>query len=343
MFGRDTAAQRPVGGGAGRGHAVEHATQVQQLGRLQQRQRAQALQFGVVAFFAAQQGQGFAHLQRVAGRAAEHAVHVGQQGHGGQAGARVLAPCGLHQAARQFTRALQRGHEGAAAHLHVQHQGLQAGRALLAQDAGGDQGYAVHRGRQVADGVQAPVGRGQGVAGADDGAAGGLQRGHQARSAGLAAVAGQGFELVQRAAGVAQAAAADHGHDDACGRPGGSHHGRQDEAELVAHAAGAVLVEHRAAEAAQRGAAPVQHAAGLRHGLGQGRGLGAVHAAPDDGHGQGSGLAVAPGTIHQPADEVLDLCGAQRAAVALAADGFLRQRGHGGHGGHAGAALSSGA
>jgi hypothetical protein len=59
------------------------------------------------------------------------------------------------------------------------------------------------------------------------------------------AVAGDGFQLVQSAAGVAEGAAADHGDGEAAGSGDGS----DQEAGLVSHAAGGVLVDGGLAEA----------------------------------------------------------------------------------------------
>jgi hypothetical protein len=117
---------------------------------------------------------------------------------------------------------------------------------------------------------------------------------------------------------VAQAAAADHGHHRAAG---GQQRGEH-QAHRVADAAGGVLVEHRAGQVQ---ALPRQHLAGMRHRPRERHGLVAVHAAQHDGHGQGRGLALAPAAVDEAAHEALDLCRAQRAPVALGADGLLRQ------------------
>ncbi len=53
-----------------------------------------------------------------------------------------------------------------------------------------------------------------------------------------------GFELIERAAGVAETAPADHGHGEAAG----GNDGRQDQRGLVADAAGGVLVHFFAGE-----------------------------------------------------------------------------------------------
>ena len=72
---------------------------------------------------------------------------------------------------RQRRRLLVRRHEGARAGLHVHHQRLQPAGQLLGEDRGGDQRDALDRRGDVADGVEPPVGRGEVVGLADDGAA----------------------------------------------------------------------------------------------------------------------------------------------------------------------------
>ena len=266
---------------------------------------------------AGQEVDAFLHFQRIAGGMAQHLVHVGDQG----ACRQPRAGGHGHQAAGQFTRPFGRGRESAAAALHIQHQALQAGSELFAEDAGGDQRHALHRGREVTDAVQPLVCRRQGGRSTHDGAAGGAQRGHQSGSVRVHVVAAQGFHFVQRAACVAQAAAADHRHHTAAGRD----HGRQHQADLVAHTAGGVLVQHRPVQA---GVGPLQHFAAARHRVGQCHRLGGVHATQQDGHGQRGGLAVAPAVCAcagQSCHKGLDLRGRQGAAVALGADDLLRQ------------------
>ena len=92
-----------------------------------------------------------------------------------------------------------------------------AGGQLLGQDAGGDQRQRLHRAGGVADRVEPAVGRRDARAGADDRAAGVAQRALERRAIGRRAVAGQRLELVQRAAGVAEAAPRDHRHHRAAG------------------------------------------------------------------------------------------------------------------------------
>ena len=74
--------------------------------------------------------------------------------------------------------------------------------------------------------------------------------------------AGDRLELVEGAAGVAQAAAGDHRHVDAAGRG----QRREHEAGLVADAARRVLVDLGAGELGE-----VEHLAGAHHRLGEGQ------------------------------------------------------------------------
>ena len=92
-----------------------------------------------------------------------------------------------------------------------------------------------------------------------------------------------GLQLVQGAAGVAEAAAGEHGHAHAAG----GEQGGDDEADLVADAAGAVLVDLLAGHAVQGDAV-----AGSEHDLGQVGQLAVVQAADVDGHQPGRDLVV---------------------------------------------------
>ena len=90
--------------------------------------------------------------------------------------------------------------------------------------------------------------------------------------------AGDRFQLIERAAGVAKAATADH-RDVEAGR---GDDGSDDERGLVADAAGGVFVHLRGGQVG-----PIEHLAGIEHGFGEGGELGASHAAPEDGHQKG--------------------------------------------------------
>ena len=252
-----------------------------------------------------------AHLERVAGGGPEDLVHVGDQRHG------VLPGAGrdLHQRPRQRLGVLAGGHERARAGLDVEHERVEALGELLGEDAGHDQRDRLDRAGGVADRVQAPVG-GRQIGGlADDRAArlahdalDHLGRGHRL-------VARDAVELVQRAAGVAEAAAGDHRHRRAARRQ----HRREHQRHLVADAAGRVLVEHRLVEV------PVEHGAGVAHRAGQRDALVGLQPAQEERHRERADLRVGEPAVGDPADQEVDLLGAQRRAVALAADDLRRE------------------
>jgi hypothetical protein len=129
-------------------------------------------------------------------------------------------------------------------------------------------------------------------------------------------VAGDRIEFVERAAGVAQAAARDHRHEAAAGRDHRAEHQRDD----VADAAGRVLVDHGAGQVQRF---PFQDLAGIAHGQGEGDAFVHIHVVEIDRHRQRGDLAFGDVTVGDAAHEELDLVGSQGAAVALLADDFL--------------------
>ena len=108
-----------------------------------------------------------AHLERVARGRAEHAVHVGEQRDGRQAG----GDRDVDQRARQRARVVQLRHERAGAVLDVEHERPQPGGELLGEDRGDDERHRLDAAGRVARRVQAAVGGREVVGLADDGAA----------------------------------------------------------------------------------------------------------------------------------------------------------------------------
>ena len=94
---------------------------------------------------------------------------------------------------------------------------------------------------------------------------------------------GDRFELVERAAGVAERAARHHRHDDAERRD----ERREHERHLVADAARRMLVDARPSEVRE-----FEPVAARQHGLGERRGLGAIEAAEKTRHEQRGHLVV---------------------------------------------------
>ncbi len=108
------------------------------------------------------------------------------------------------------------GHEGAGADFDVEDEGVEAFGELLAHDAGGDEEGGLDGAGVVAQGVEEAVGGDEGGGLADEGRRrSGGEPGSKRGEGELRVEAGDGFELVERAAGVAERAAGDHGDADA--------------------------------------------------------------------------------------------------------------------------------
>ena len=253
-------------------------------------------------------------LQGIADGIPEHLVHVGDDRARGKSG----AVCGAHDAVRQLARAGHFGHEGAVAGLDVHHQPVEAGGELLREDRGGDQRYGVDGRRNVADGVQPPVRRGQIVGRPDDRASGVRDDALKGVDVGGRVVAGYRIELVEGAPGVAEAAPGDHGHR----RPACGQERCQNQAGLVADAAGGVLVEDRASEIR-----PLQDPARHGHRPRQRGALGCRHAVEADRHRERCRLAFGDRAVADARDERGDHVVRQRQAVAFRPDYLLRQIG----------------
>ncbi len=211
-------------------------------------------------------------------------------------------------------------HEGAAAGLDVEDDAVGPQGQLLAHDRGGDERDAADRGRGVAKRVELPVGRHDLVRLAADGHAGLGQHPPELRGRQEDVHPRDGLELVEGAAGVAQAPAGEHGHTDAAGGDERS----DDEADLVADASGAVLVDLRPGQAVQGDAA-----AGGEHGLGEVGRLPRVQAADVHGHQPGRDLLVGDPAAGASGDDERDLLPRELAAVALPGDDLVHAAGHG--------------
>ena len=108
-----------------------------------------------------------AHLERIAGGQAQRRLHVGQQGHGPDAGVRAES----HHRLGELTRLAELLHEGPGPDLDVEHERTGALGDLLAHDRRGDERHARDGARDVAQRIELLVGRREPAAGrTDDGA-----------------------------------------------------------------------------------------------------------------------------------------------------------------------------
>ena len=262
---------------------------------------------GVVGAAAAEDLDGLEDLERVAGGAADGLVHRRDERLGVAPGAardgeeRVGEGAGV----------LGRPHERAGAALHVEDERRGALGELLGEDARGDERDGGDGARDVAQRVELAVGGGEAVGLADDRAADGRDDLAEARLGQAGVVAGDRLELVERAAGDAEAAAGDHRDGDAAR----GDERREGDRDLVADAAGGVLVGGGAAEAVPR-----ERVAGAHHRVGEGERLGGRHPAEVDRHRERGHLVVREAAVGEPGDPLADVGLGERGAVALALD-----------------------
>ena len=125
------------------------------------------------------------------------------------------------------------------------------------------------------------------------------------------APAGDGLELVERAAGVPEPAAGQLRHR----RPARRDEGGERQGDLVADAAGGVLVDQRAPDVPER-----EHLPGVDHRLGPAAGLGRVHPVQQDRHGQCGHLLVGDVAAGVGGDDPVDLFVGQPSAVPFGDD-----------------------
>ena len=188
----------------------------------------------VCGAFAAQGGQGFAHLERVSGGKTQRGFHVGQQ----RPYITTRFTSNVHHRTGQNFGLLERFHERAATYLHVQHNSMSARRQFFGHDAAGNQRNTLHRGRHVAQSVKQAVCRSQIFT---------LPYQRQTQRPCLPqkgvlgefrVPAGNALEFVNGAAGVSQPASAHLGYGEAQR----SQHGSEHQTGLVAHPTCGVLV-----------------------------------------------------------------------------------------------------
>ena len=183
---------------------------------------------------------------------------------------------------------------------------------FLRHDRAGDERDRLDRRRHVAQGVELAVGRRQArarraamIAPTDRSCA---------TASALVSIArqpGDRLHLVERPAGVAEAAPAELGHGRAAVRDERDERQR----DLVADAAGGVLVDGRPADRRQ-----VEPLAGVDHRLGPLGQLGRLHPLEQDRHAQRRRLLVGDRARRVALDEEADLLARQAAAVTLRAE-----------------------
>ena len=259
---------------------------------------------------AAQARHRFSDLERVADRAAQRLIHRREQ-RAHLFAARLPHP---HQRLRQQPRLRPGLHERPAAKFYVEHQRIDSLRQLLRQDRATDQGNAFHRRGHVAQRVQFLIRRRQVLRLSDQRTADLRHLGVVGGEREIRAKPRDRLQLVQRAPGMAQAAAANHRHrhtarDD---------HRRQRDRNLVADSTRGVLVDLHAGDVGQ-----IRDHAGTHHRVGVVRGLLRVHAAKENRHQHRGELVVLPRAIGGAPDKRGDFLAGERVPVPLSRDHML--------------------
>ena len=267
----------------------------------------------------------------VAGVAAEGLIHPGEEGDGVGAGRFSSLD---HESGKEAGVVIL-FHEGAGACFDVEDESVEALGELLAHDACGDEVRGLDGAGVIAEAVEDAVGGDERGGLADEGGAAFAEDLLEAREGKLGVESGDRFELVERAAGVAEGAAGDHGDADAgdavrigdCDACRGEDGGDEDGC-FVADAAGAVFVDGEGLERPS-----VEGFSRETHGAGQRCELLGVEAALEGCHEEGSDLGVGDelmlwGALDDSPDESLNFDVGEGESVAFVQDDVEGVDGH---------------
>jgi len=250
---------------------------------------------------------GFDNFIGVAGHAAERLVHGGEQGDALFA----HAASGVDHDFGKADGIFFLGHEGAGAGFDVEHERIDALGELLAHDRGANEADVFNGGGDVTQGVDFLVSGGDFGSLADETEAALFEDAAEIGEREGSVKAGNGFKFVQGAAGVAEAAAADHGDGESSR---GDDRG-EDEGGFVANAAGGVLVHlfHGQVEM-------IDDFAGVQHHFGEGGDLGVGEATNPGGHEPGGHLIIGDFALGVAGDEESDFFAGVLPGIAFLTD-----------------------
>jgi hypothetical protein len=257
-------------------------------------------------------------LDGVAGRQAQRRGHVGEQSDGVHPGVGAEGDHGLGQLAG----GLERLHEGARADLDVEHQCAGALGDLLGHDRRRDQRDRLDRAGHVAQGVELLVCGREPVTCRADHCPDGLELGEHLLVGEQRPPPGDRLELVERAAGVAQAPPRQLGYGD----PARRDERRERQRDLVTDTPGGVLVGRGARQSRKIHPLP-----GRDHRAGPAADLAAVHPVEQDRHRQGRHLLVGHLAARVGVDHPVDLAVAELTSITLGddhLDGVVLAGGH---------------
>ena len=185
----------------------------------------------------------------------------------------------IDDAVRERFRFLDTFHECAVAGLHVHDQRAESRGNFFRQNRCGNQRYRRHGRRDIANSIEPPVRWGEVGRLADDRTTCCFDYFFECLEIRGGVVSRDSLNLVCRAAGVAEPAPGDHGHEAATG----GRNWRKQKTDLVADAAGRVFIDDRSPHFFL---APVKHGAGIRHRDRQLAGLVETHRVEEYRHRQ---------------------------------------------------------
>ena len=233
------------------------------------------------------------NLEKIPDRESQGLVHVRDERRDVPFQTRARGDKGL----RQGTRLLPALHERPGACLHIQEQSLGTFRELLRHDARRDQRDGLYRAGDIPQRVHAPVRGDHGLALADHREADPIECGAKPLGGEIGAVAGDGFQLVQRSTRMAQRAPAHHGHAQSAG----SGQRRENEGYLVSHPACRMFVHEGPGNPVE-----IDDFPGVDHGARETSRFPGGHPLQDDRHEQRGELVVGDVPCREAAHEEID-------------------------------------
>jgi len=215
----------------------------------------------------------------------------------------------------------RRLHERAASKLHIKHKPIEIFRELLAHDTRHDQRLGRNRPRHVTQRVKCFVGRANVGGLSDDKNADAFQLGASPAFVDMDIESRNALEFIERSAGNAEPATANHRHPEFVA----GQERREHERDLVSNAAGGMLVDPG------RGAVGIfQDAATFHHRFREDVGFGGRHPLEENRHGPGAHLIIGDFAVRKSRDDVGDLLGGQFMTVALFFDECRNMHGRNG-------------
>lgn len=243
----------------------------------------------------------------MAGHPAERLVHIGDESD--DFFAHALA--GLDHDFGETDGIFFALHEGAGARFDVENESVNTFGKFFTHDGRADESDIFDGGGGVAEGVDFFVGWRDFGGLADKAHAAFTENTAKFFEGEIHVEAWNGFEFIERAAGVAEAAAADHRNGEAAR----CNDGRENERSFIADAAGGMLIHFFPGKIGE-----IDDFSGIEHGLGERGDLGTIQAAEPSGHEPGSHLVVGNFAARVAGDEEINLLARMFTGIAFFAD-----------------------